>query len=207
MKNRFSLVWTSYANGLNPNSEVSGKQRVIVDLVIDNALASSPHSRQSFCDSLPCFSTYSFQVLSSLCIQSHISPQLPQLKSEVWFPSPRLWLPLMLNTRRLWGPPISLNRAIVLLFWTWGTLVTALLIGADKFYTRLRQLTMTLVAQSWLTIIQIMMDVMCSVASEEIWFDGWDLDVVLTASQKDWARPQVLVLSLSVKAWYRCKPA
>ena len=55
--------------------------------------------------------------------------------------------------------------------------MTALLIGADKFYTCLCQLT----------IIQIMMDVVCSVASEEIRFDGWDLDVVLTTSQKDWA--------------------
>ena len=181
MKNRFSPVWTGYTNSLNPNLEVSGKQRVVVDLVVDNALASSPHSCRSFCDSLPRFSTYSFQVLSSLCIQCHISPQLPQLKSEVWFPSPGLWPPLMLNTRHLWGTPILLNRAIVLSFWTWGILVTALLIGADKFYTHL----------CWLTIIQIMMDVVCSITSEEIQFDGWDLDVVLTASQKDWACPQV----------------
>lgn len=103
----------------------------------------------SFCNSLPPFSTCSFQLLSPLCIQSHTSPQLQQLKSEVWFPSPQVWLLLMLNMRRLWGPPTSLNGVIVLSFWTQGILVTALLIGADKFHTHLCRLTMTLSLQTY----------------------------------------------------------
>ena len=149
MKNRFSLVWTGYANSSSPNSEVSGKQRVFVDLVVDNALASSPHSHRSFYDSLPRLSTCSFQALSSLCIQSHISPQLPQLKSEVWFSSPQSCLPLMVNMRHLRGPPTSFNGVIMFSFWTLGILVTALLIGADNFHTRLRRLTATLSLQTY----------------------------------------------------------
>jgi alanine-glyoxylate transaminase/serine-glyoxylate transaminase/serine-pyruvate transaminase len=45
------------------------------------------------------------------------------------------------------------------------------------------------VDRSWLTIIQIVMDGVCSVASEEIRFDDWGLDVVLTASQKGLGTP------------------
>lgn len=34
-----------------------------------------------------------------------------------------------------------------------------------------------------------MVDAVCSVASEEIHFDNWDLDIVLTASQKGLGTP------------------
>jgi len=52
-------------------------------------------------------------------------------------------------------------------------------------------------------------DAVCSVASEEIRFDEWDLDVVLTASQKGLGTPpglSILVASqraLEVRRFYR----
>ena len=41
------------------------------------------------------------------------------------------------------------------------------------------------------------MDAVCSVASEEIKFDEWDLDVVLTASQKGLGAPPGLSILLA----------
>ncbi len=38
-------------------------------------------------------------------------------------------------------------------------------------------------------MVQVVVDAVCSVASEEIRFDDWDLDVVLTASQKGLGTP------------------
>lgn len=37
--------------------------------------------------------------------------------------------------------------------------------------------------------LQVVVDAVCSVASEELRFDDWDLDVVLTASQKGLGTP------------------
>ena len=42
---------------------------------------------------------------------------------------------------------------------------------------------------SLIRAIQVFLDGVCSVASEEIRFDDWDLDVVLTASQKGLGTP------------------
>jgi len=43
----------------------------------------------------------------------------------------------------------------------------------------------------------VVMDAVCSVASEEIKFDEWDLDVVLTASQKGLGAPPGLSILLA----------
>ena len=46
---------------------------------------------------------------------------------------------------------------------------------------------------------KIVMDAVCSVASEEILFDDWGLDVVLTASQKGLGTPPGLSILLASK--------
>ena len=56
------------------------------------------------------------------------------------------------------------------------------------------------------TIMQkVIMDAVCSVASEEILFDDWGLDVVLTASQKGLGTPPglsiVIVSSRAIGVW------
>lgn len=48
-------------------------------------------------------------------------------------------------------------------------------------------------------ITKIVMDAVCSVASEEILFDNWGLDVVLTASQKGLGAPPGLSILLASK--------
>ena len=55
--------------------------------------------------------------------------------------------------------------------------------------------------ESLLTFVQVVADAVCSVASEEIRFDDWGLDVVLTASQKGLSTPPGLsILVASQKA-------
>lgn len=50
-------------------------------------------------------------------------------------------------------------------------------------------------------MLQVVMDAVCSVASEEIRMDEWGLDVVLTASQKGLSAPPGLsILVASPKA-------
>ena len=44
-------------------------------------------------------------------------------------------------------------------------------------------------ARHLVTGMQVIADAVCSVASEEIRFDDWGLDVVLTASQKGLSTP------------------
>ena len=50
-----------------------------------------------------------------------------------------------------------------------------------------------------LTPLQIICDGVCSVASEEIKFDQWDLDIVLTASQKGLGTPPGLSIVVASK--------
>ena len=50
-------------------------------------------------------------------------------------------------------------------------------------------------------VVQVVADCVCSVASEEIRFDDWDLDIVLSASQKGLGTPPGLsILIASARA-------
>ena len=52
-----------------------------------------------------------------------------------------------------------------------------------------------------LTGVQVILDGVCSVASEEIRMDAWNIDVVLTASQKGLgAPPGLCIVAASRKA-------